>query len=159
MKRLVLLLMLLTTLTGCVGSSTSGSGKGDKAAYIAKAEGICSAAVAKQKALKAPAAVDALAPYVSDVVGIAVQATKDLSALTPPAADRAALQEKFLSPLQAQADDAERYAADVTAASKNNDQAALGRLALSPPTKPKADLDYLKKYGFTACVDAADTSN
>lgn len=157
MKRLVLLL-LLATLTGCGGSSTGRSGNGDKAAYIAKAEAICSAAVAKQKALKPPGTVDALAPYVSDVVGVAVQATRELSALRPPAADRAALQEKFLSPLQAQADDAQRYASDVTAASKNNDQAALGRLALSPPTKPKADLAYLKKYGFTACVDAADTS-
>lgn len=158
MKRLALLL-LLATLTGCGGSSTGGSGKVDKAAYIGKAEVICTAAVAKQKALKAPASVDALAPYVNDVVGVAVQATKDLSALTPPAGDRAALQEKFLGPLEAQARDAERYAADVTAASKQNDQAALGRLALSPPTKPKADLDYLRKYGFTSCVDAADTSN
>ena len=156
MKRFGVLLLL--TVTACGGGSGAGD-KAAKAAYVGKAEAICRVAVTRQKALTPPGTVDALAPYVDDTVRIAVTATRDLSALSPPRADKAALQAKFLGPLQAQADDATRYAADVTAASKNNDQAALGRLALSPPTKPRADLAYLKAYGFTACVDAADTSN
>lgn len=156
MKRLALLLVLMTV--GACGGSGS-SDKAAKTAYLGKAEAICRTAVAKQKALTSPQTPEALATYVNDVVAIAVQATQDLSTLSPPKADRSALQDKFLGPLQAQADDARRYAADITAASRSNDQAALGRLALTPPTKPKADLAYLRSYGFSACVDAADTSN
>lgn len=155
MKRLIPVLLVAATACGGGGSS----GGPSKAAYVKQAEAICADAVAKQKALAFPTAVDKLAPYVTDLVAVAVKATDRLKALTPPAEDAAALQSHFLGPLEDQAVEAQRYADDVTAASKSNDQAALGRLALSPPTKPKADLAYLKKYGFTACVDAADTSN
>jgi hypothetical protein len=39
------------------------------------------------------------------------------------------------------------------------DDTALGRLITNPPTGSKADLDWMRSYGFKQCVDAADTGS
>ena len=130
-----------------------------KKAYVDEAEVICAKANADQKALTTPTGVAAFAPYVTKVVAIAEQATTGVAALTPPPADKAELQAKFLGPLQEQLRDAQTFAADIEAATKGNDQAALLRLAGNPPTKTRADLTFMEGYGFDACVQAADTSS
>lgn len=155
MRRAALLVPVLL-LAACSGGSSSGSA--DKKAYLAKAEALCAKGVAEQKKLVAPKAVADFGPYVKALVGIASSTTTSLAALTPPKADAAALRSKVLEPLQSQLRTAQTFSDDVQAATKGGDQAALGRLALNAPTKPQADLAYMRSYGFRACVDAADTS-
>lgn len=156
MKRLSVLLPVLL-LTACSGGS--GSSGVSKAAYLKKAEAVCTKAVTQQNALKAPASIPAFAVYVRSLVTIAQKTTESLAGLKPPDADKKALQDKVLTPLQEQLKTAQTFADNLEAATKKNDQAALNRLAANTPTKPKADLEFMRGYGFQSCVDAADTSN
>lgn len=156
MKRLALLVPVVL-LAGCAGSSPSGGAS--KADYLKKAEAICAKANADQKALPKPTAVDTLSPYVAKVVAIADEATAALKALTVPAADSKALEDKVFRPLETQLATARDYSTKVTAASAAKDQAALMKLLGDPPTKPLVDLRWMKSYGFKVCVDLADTSN
>lgn len=155
-------LLLIAACSGGGGSSgaSAPSPKVDaKASYLAAAEAVCARGVAAQKKLVSPTSVSAFGTYVQDLVKVAETTTDALAALTPPAADRSALQDKVLGPLKQQLSTAKAFSADVQAATRAGDQAALGRLALSPPTQPKADLAFMRSYGFSSCVDAADTSN
>ena len=157
MKRALVVLLLIAA---CGGSSGTKSGS-DKAAYLAKAEAICTTsnsdlAVAK-KAL--PADTAAVPPYVHKLVDIARKDVTDLSALTPPKADAAAIDAKVIAPLKAQLADGDAYAGKVDAAAAAKDNAKLTDLVLHPPTKTRADVAFMKTYGFKACVKAADTGN
>jgi hypothetical protein len=157
-KRLALLLPL-ALVAGCGGSTTAASGGASKADFVRQAEAICAKANADQKALKTPTELHALAPYVAKVVAIADTATTGLLALEAPRADKAELEAKVLGPLKGQLITGHDYADKVAAASKSSDQKALITLLGSPPTETKADLPWMKDYGFTECVKAADTSS
>ncbi|MCW2544333.1 MAG: hypothetical protein JWM40_1885, partial [Frankiales bacterium] len=115
-------------LSGCGGAKDNGA----KAAYLKRAEAICTTANTEQKALKAPTAVGELAPYVAKVVAVADRAYTALDALDPPAGDKAELGTKVLGPLKAQVDRGHLYAAEVAAAAKKKDQAELLRLLGNP---------------------------
>lgn len=156
MKR-ALILLLATACSG--GSSPTVAGGPSKADYVRDAEKICAEANAKQKALTTPTSLPALSPYVSSVVAIADEATTKLAALTPPEKDKADLQTKVLGPLQSQLKDGHAYADKVAAASKANDVKTLGDLLTNAPTATRADLRFMKAYGFTECIDAADTGS
>jgi hypothetical protein len=152
-KRVLILLLV----TACGGGSLGAAAA--KADYIKAAEKICAESNAKQKALTTPTSLPGLAPYVSRVVAIADEATTKLAALTPPAKDKAELQAKVLGPLEGQLKDGHLYADKVAAASQANDTKALGDLLTNAPTATRADLRFMKSYGFTSCIDAADTGN
>lgn len=161
MKRRAMILSFLLLpgllLAGCGGG---GSGGGvAKTDYLAKAEAVCVKANADRKALPSPSGASDVAPYVRKLVDIAGRATTALAALSPPKADAAQLQAKVVGPLQAQLGDGQRFADDVEAAAKRNDNAALLGLVANPPNKTRADLPFMRKYGFKACVAAADTSS
>lgn len=156
MKR-VLVLVPLLALTACGGGSSSKLSAKD--GYLVKAEAICSKANADQKALKTPAGQGELSAYVDAVVKIAETSTTALSALTPPAKDKADLEKHVLTPLQGQLVKAKAYADAVRTASKANDNIALLKLFSDPPTKTVADLAWMRSYGFRECVDAADTAS
>lgn len=148
----------LALLAACGGSDTEQVASGlSKAEYVAKAEAICTKANADVKAEGFPTSPQALPTYVENLLKIADQATKDIVALEPPAADKADLQAKVLTPLQGQITEGRAYLAKVRAAVSTNDQAELGRLLASPPASSKADLDWMRGYGFKACVESADT--
>lgn len=149
--------LVLSTLlvAGCGGGGDSAA----KTAYLMQAEAVCARANADHKALKAPLAITELAPYVVQVVAIVDRAATQLQALSPPAADRTALEDHVFRPLRAQLVVAHAYAAQVQRAAKAHDQAALIRLLGDPPTKTRADLRWMANYGFSACVKAADTSD
>ena len=152
------LLVPLALLAGCSGGSKATGGV-SKADYIKKAEVICTKAVADQKALKTPTTPDLIPAYVAGVIAIADAATTGLAALEAPKADKKALEAKVIEPLQGQLAVAHDYYDQIVAATKNKDQKALVKLLGNPPTDAKADLRWMKSYGFTQCVDAADTSN
>jgi hypothetical protein len=151
---LVSLLVLPLLVVSCGGDD----GKDEKAAFIAKAESICAKANADQKALSTPTAVAQLAPYVAKVVAIADQATTALLALDLPDKDAKDIDAKVITPLKDQVAVGKRYAAQVAAADKAKNQSELLRLLGNPPTETKADLRWMKSYGFKACIDAADTT-
>jgi hypothetical protein len=151
-----LVLLLATACSGGPATVATGPSKAD---YVRDAEKICAEANAKQKALTTPTSLPALAPYVSRVVAIADEATTKLAALSPPDKDKAELQAKVLGPLESQLKDGHAYADKVAAASKANDTKRLGELLTNAPTATRADLRFMKSYGFTACIDAADTGN
>jgi hypothetical protein len=155
-KRAMTPVLVLLLVTACSGKGSSTAAKAD---YIKKAEDICRKANTEQSALKTPTAVDGLSAYVSQVVDIADRATQGLKALKPPAGDAKALQEKVFGPLTAQLELGHAYADKVAVAVKAQDNATLIKLFADPPNKTKADLAWMRSYGFAACVDAADTSN
>lgn len=157
MKRLALLLPI-ALVASCSGSSSSASGV-SKPDYIKQAEVICAKANVDQKALEKPTAFEALGPYVAKVVAIANTATSALAALEAPKADSKELDVKVLQPLKQQLVTAHEYSDKVARATKDNDQIALVKLLSSPPTDTKADLRWMKGYGFKECVEAADTSD
>jgi hypothetical protein len=152
-------LAVLVLVTACSsGGTTVQTGGVSRADYLTRAEAICTTANTAQSVLKTPTAVDALAPYVTRIVAIADKAATDLSALEPPKADKKALEEKVLTPLREQLVIGHDYAGKVAVAAGKKDNAALVQLLGNPPTKTKADLRWMKDYGFKECVDAADTS-
>jgi hypothetical protein len=154
--KIALLLVLPLLATGCGGSSGDG---GAKKAYLAKAEAICAKANAQlaQAKKEQPTAIPAVPPYVHRLVNIARDDVNALSALTPPSKDASALQAKVLQPLREQLKEADDYAKKVDAAAARKDPAALTQLVFNPPTTTRADIAWMKTYGFKACAKAADT--
>lgn len=160
MLNLGLVLVPLALLTACSGGGTAtASGGVSKADYLSRAEAICTRANAEQANLTTPTAVSELAPYVRRVVALADQATRQIADLEAPKADRSAIESKVLRPLAGQLVERHAYADKVSAAAKAGDQTALVTLLGSPPTGSRADLAWMKGYGFVACVKAADTSS
>jgi hypothetical protein len=155
MRRALILVALLAAACGG-GSATSAN---PRAAYLGKAEAVCAKANDALAAAKKtqPASIAAVPPYVHKLVDIAKTNVDELGALTPPPKDKADLDAKVLSPLRAQVTDGTAYAAQVDAAAAKKDSAALTQLVFNPPTKTRADVAWMKTYGFSACVKAADT--
>ncbi len=153
MKRVAVLLPLVLVAACGGGTSQDSAAKKD---YLAQAEVICAKANADTTALKTPQAARDLAPYVAKVLAVADTAIAAVDALTPPPADSADLRRKVLDPLTSQLAEAHVYAEKVAAADKVKDEAALTQLTLNAPTGSKADLRWMRKYGFAACVDAAN---
>ena len=154
MKRALLLLLLLTA---CGGSDEPSA----KEAYLDKAEAVCAKANTElAEAQKArPTALAGITEYVDRIVSIARTNVTDLAAIEPPADDRADLDAKVLTPLREQLTIAEDYQAKVSAAVSAKDTTAILGLVGKPPTETKADLAFMKEYGFDDCAKAADTAN
>ncbi len=153
-RPLVLLLVLSALLAGCGG----GKGAGAKQAYLAKAEAICAKAIKERDAVAAPGGAPDFQPYVHALVDIASRTATAVGSLTPPAADAAQLQAKVIGPLQEQLRDGQAYAAKVDAATTTHNSVALLNLAGNPPKTTRADLAFMRTYGFKACAKAADTA-
>jgi hypothetical protein len=159
MKRVALVVPVLLLAAACGGSddkdqTSSGLSKAD---YISKAEAICKKANADQEALSFPKTAAAFPTYVQGLLDLADKATKEIDALEPPAADKADLEAKVITPLKGQIELGRSYLEQIKAAVAKNDQKKLGELVASPPTGSKADLDWMRSYGFSACVESADT--
>lgn len=157
MRRALVVLALLVT-PACGG----GGGGGDadaKQAYLEKAEAICTRANEAQAAEPSPNDAKSIAVYVRRLVTLAGDAAAELAALEPPEDDAAELDAKVVRPLQEQLAVARDYAKQVEDAAASGDSAAVLTLLGSAPTETKADLEFMREYGFTACVEAADTSS
>jgi hypothetical protein len=158
-RRLSLLVLpLLVLLAGCSGGGGAVAVKA-KADYLERAEAVCATANTAQQQLGLPASAAAVPAYVRRVVAVASTASRDLDALTPPAADRRELEAKLLAPLREQVGKGEVFAAQVDATARQGDDAAVLRLLGTAPLQTTADLDWMRSYGFSACVDAVDTSS
>ena len=151
------LLLALVAAAACSGSSSGGLAKA-RTDYVVKAEAVCDKANREQKALTTPTSVKELSPYVDAVVRIADESTTALMEISPPAHDRADLDKHVFTPLHDQLVTARSYADKVRAAAKKNDAIELAKLLSDPPNKTRADLAWMRTYGFRACVEAADTS-
>ncbi|MGB8652478.1 MAG: hypothetical protein WCD35_17660 [Mycobacteriales bacterium] len=154
MTRLLWTLPVLVLLAAC-----GGGGGAKKADYLKKAEAICSKANTDQDALTSPTAVADIPPYIDKVLALADQATSDLKALEVPKGDKAELDKRFLVPLSKQVEEGRTFGEKVTAAAKTKDNATLTKLISHPPLATKADLTWMKRYGFKECVKAADTES
>lgn len=150
------LVLLLLPIAACGGSD---SGSDPKADYLSKAEAVCDKANSALAAAKKeqPSAIDAVPAYVHKLVEIARTNVDDLAALTAPTKDAKDLDAKVLTPLRAQLADADAYAAKVDAAAAKKDTVTLTQLVFNPPTKTRVDVAWMKSYGFSSCVKAADT--
>src|SRR3954471_2983074 len=157
MKRALVLILLVAA---CGGSSGAGRGSGDpKADYLAKAEAICAKANTQIDAAKknTPSGTDGVPAYVHKLLDLAKQTLDDLTVLSPPSGDAAEVKAKLLDPLTQQYADGQTFAGKVDEAAAKNDTATLTQLVFNPPTKTRADIAWMKSYGFKACVTAADT--
>jgi hypothetical protein len=153
MKRVAALLLVPALLAGC-GSGKSGQPSAEKTTYLARAEAICAQTNAAIAALPLPGATAAVIPYAQSVLTQVTTAQQQLSALTPPAADRATLETKVLVPLQAELTQGQQYVQRLTAAGRAKNSKAFTDLVANPPTKSTADLVWMKNYGFNTCVTA-----
>jgi hypothetical protein len=152
--------LVLPLLAGCSGSSKDQVSSGlSKAAYISKAEAICSRINTEIGKLAAPTSPKAVEAFVEESLQIAEVGTGEIKALDPPEADRAAITAKVLDPLDGQLTAGRAFLVKVKEAVAKKDDTALGRLITNPPTGSKADLDWMRSYGFKQCVDAADTGS
>ena len=131
----------------------------DKDRYLARAEAVCASANTELAAVKKtqPSSTDLLPAFVKAIVDVGRTTVDKLAALTPPAADRAQIDAKVIAPLKAQVVLGDAYTAKVAKAVKDKDPALLGLLT-APPKETKADLAFMRSYGFTTCVTAADTA-
>jgi hypothetical protein len=160
MKRIALVVPVLLLAAACGGSDDkdqTASGL-SKAEYLTKAEAVCKKANADQEALTFPTTAAAFPTYVQDLLDLADKATKEIDALEPPAADKADLETKVINPLKGQIVLGKTYLERIKEAVAANDQQKLGQLVASPPTGSKADLDWMRSYGFKECVESADTA-
>jgi hypothetical protein len=158
--RHVLLLPALATALALSACSGAGSAEDDaaaaKASYVEQASAACDRAAQERDALTPPSDAARFAPYVRSLVEIAARAERDLAALEPPAADRAALQSKLLDPLATSVEQGEQFATKVEAA--GTDQQKLAALVGQAPTAAGIDLDFLRSYGLNSCVTAISTT-
>jgi hypothetical protein len=152
MKRVALVLPLV--LVAACGGGSSGSSKSD---YLAKAEAICKDANAQVKKLTLPSDPAGFQRLVEKTLSIAESTTSKLKKLDPPSADKDEIKKKVITPLENQLAEARPYLDEVRKAVAKNDQNALGRLLQNPPREHKADLDFMKTYGFKECVTTAKT--
>ena len=156
MKRALVVLLLVAAC----GGGPEDDQQSPRETYVQAAEVICAnanrelAEATKQR----PAAIDAIPPYVGRIVEIARKNVTSLGSLIQPGPDAADLNAKLLDPLREQLEVAERYEADVAAAAKAKDSAAVLRLVTAPPTETRADLAWMRSFGFEECVTAADTA-
>jgi hypothetical protein len=158
MKRLTVLLPLLLLATACGGSDKEQVAQGlSKADYLTKAEAICARLNTEVDKLTFPTSVAAVPGFVEQTLQIAEAATGEIKALEPPAADKADIKAKVLDPLDGQVAVGRAFLDQIKAAVAKNDTAAVGRLIANPPTGSKADLAWMRSYGFKQCVEAANT--
>ncbi len=151
---------LLLTPVVLVVAACGGGGSGvSKADYVKKAEAICSKANKDVDALSVPTDPAGLPAYVKGVVDIADTATTELADLEAPSKDEPELKKRVLEPLRTQVVQARDYSLKVRRAVDSHDQVTLARLIANPPTETKADLSWMRSYGFKECVKAADTSD
>jgi hypothetical protein len=137
-------------LVACGGGSSL-----SKSDYVSKAEAICKDANDKFKALARPSDPKSFESFVDGTIQIADDATKELKGLDPPSADKKELEAKVIEPLESQITEGRKFLDKVKKAVAANDQTALGKLLSNPPEGKKADLDWMRSYGFKDCVDAA----
>ncbi len=161
MRRTLLLApVLLSLAAGCGGSSTTVQQVSAKDAYLAKAEAVCASANTELAAVKKtqPTTSEALPAYVKAIVDVGRKNVEQLGALEPPVGDKMQITAKVLDPLRAQVVIGDAFTAKVTTAVQKKDPGLIG-LVTNPPTQTKADLNFMRLYGFSACVKAADTAN
>jgi hypothetical protein len=155
MKRMLVLLMLVAAC----GGGSGGKAASAKSTYLAAAEAICAGVNTKVTAAKKeqPTAIADIPPYVHRILLLGHSTYDELSKLAPPPADAAAIKAKIISPLATQLAAGDAFAAAVDAAAAKKDTAKLTSLVFNPPTKTSVDLAWMKTYGFTECLKAANT--
>jgi hypothetical protein len=153
------LVLPMLLATACGGGSGTASAGVSKKAFLAQAESICAKANVEKKALKPVSGATDFSRFVTELVALADRATTALAAVPEPTADKADLTKHVLAPLQKQLTEAHTYSAAVKKASDAHDLTKMASLAASAPTKPQADLTWMRGYGFKQCVDVADTSS
>ena len=153
MKRVAIVLPFVL-VAACGGGSSSGSSKSD---YVAKAEAICKDTNAKTKAFTLPSDPAGFQKLVEKSIALAESTLDALKKLDPPSGDKHDIQNKVITPLEDQLAQGKAYLKEVRTAVAKKDQNAIGRLLQNPPRQHKADLDFMKSYGFKECVDTAKT--
>ena len=144
---------LVLALSACSGGGNDAAPEVDpKQAYVEQASEVCASADEEFAALTAPTTPAEFSPYVTETVGIADRAQRELAALTPPEQDRAELESKVLTPFAELVEQGKAWSAEVTAA--GTDQAALLPLLGERPTSAGIDKEFLTEYGLETCAQA-----
>lgn len=156
MRRALGVLVLLAA-TACGRGDDPGTDA--RQAYLEQAEAICAKANQAEAAEQSPTDAEGIPVYVRRLVTIAGDAAAELAALEPPEADSAELDAKVIRPLQEQLQLGRDYAEQVEETAASGDPAAVLTLLGSAPTQLRADLGFMREYGFAACVDAVDPSS
>lgn len=160
MRRAVLLPLLVLPLVACSSGSSGSSSSASpslqqqRSAYLSKTEAVCKDANDRAAKLSQPTDVAGVPAFADAALDIARSTVQGVEAVPPPAADKAELESKVLQPLQKDLGTATDYAGQFKAAAAAGDNAALLRLLQDRP-KTTADVAFMKAYGFSECVKAA----
>ena len=148
------LLLALLPLVACSGDDGE-SLQDRRDAYIADAEEICAETNTQVEELGTPTSIPEIPAAADEAVAIVRDTVERITALEPPQEDVDRLQERVLGPLAEDVGVAEEYAGKIKAAAAANDGPALLALVNERP-QTSADLAYMRDYGFSQCVAAAD---
>ena len=160
MRRLALALpVLLLPLSACSGGGDDGPSLEERReAYLEETEAICQDVNEELEAKPLPTDIPSVPAYADDVVALLERTVEEVAAVEPPEEDQGRLEENVLEPLRSDIPRAQAYAQELKDAAAANDGAALLQLVQDRP-QTSADLAFMRDYGFSQCVAAADTSS
>jgi hypothetical protein len=160
MRHAAAAVLVLTLATACSGGDDGGapSLEDRRADYVASAEDVCTETNLAVRELGTPSGVADVPAFADRAVEVVRTSVEELTALTPPEEDAAEVEQKVYAPLRADVGAAEAYAGQLKAAAAANDTAALLRLVQERP-QTTADLAFMREYGFSECVRAADQTD
>lgn len=145
--------LLASVITGLLAGCGAGSDALSKADFVSQADALCKSANAKLDADPDVTSVDSFKGYFTDLLKVADDTTSDLEKLAADQPDKDMIQKIFLTPLRGQVDALRDFQPKIDEATKNGLE---GLADLEEPDTPEADLDAMKSYGFTDCVDTAE---
>lgn len=140
-------------------AACSGSDSPTRKDFVARSETVCAEANKQFDALPAPSDTAGVLTYVERLVQVAADATTRLDALEVPKKDAHAVEAKMMTPLRSEVAAGRTFVAKIRTAVQKRDQAALATLIAHPPTPTRADLGWMRGYGFRQCVTMADTGD
>lgn len=159
MRRHVLLLpVLLLPLAACSGGDDGPTLQERREAYLEETEAICADVNEALEAKPLPTDIPSVPAYADEVVELLRRTVEDVAAVEPPEEDRVRLEQQVLEPLREDIPRAEEYAQQLKDAAAANDGAELLKLVQNRP-QTSANLSFMRDYGFSQCVAAADTSS
>ena len=165
---LILATAVLCTAVACGGDGDSGAAPSaspsttsvsptpsemTKEAYVAEVNTVCRRVTSEVETVGEPKTADEYESALTKLIDIIDRAQADIKKLTPPAADAAEIQEKFVGRNDEQAAKLKAALPSVQSAAQADDDAAAEKAFGEALTEDDPEIDaWMTSYGLTDCV-------